>query len=112
MDGFTSYWRAKLDQSAIVYNVEDGKVYGGSDPGRTVKQVQRDSDGYYPGGDVIMELDLLNRSLVMEVYNQKVTIDGNIGDFEYSPIVIMYGSAGIAAPEVTILRSGKECSIM
>ena len=56
------YWFLdnKLDQSIIVYS-----------------------------GDFTMQLDLANRSFVMEVDNQKITIDGNIGDFDYSPIVIL-----------------------
>ena len=79
----------KLDQRIIIYDVSNGKVYGGSDPKRTVKQVQEDSNGDYPGGDFTMELDLSNRSLVMEVDNEKIILDGNIGDFDYSPIVIL-----------------------
>ena len=95
-----------MDQGIIVYSLGspclwNGKVYGGSDPGRTVKQVQEDSDGYYPGGDFTMELDLSNRTLVMEVDNEKITIDDNIGDFEYSPIVIFFGTSGTS--EVTLL---------
>ena len=89
----------KLDQSIIIYHVRSGKVYGCSDPGRTVKQVQEDSNGFYPGGDFSMELDLTNRSLVMEVDNEKIIIDGNLGDFDYSPIVILTSGA----PEVTLL---------
>ena len=77
-----------MDQGIIVYDVESGKVYGGSDPKRTVKQVQEDSDEYV-SGDFTMELDLSNRTLVMEVDNEKIIIDSNIGDFDYSPIVIL-----------------------
>ena len=65
----------------------DGKVYGGSDPGRTVKQVQRDSDGYYPGGDFTFELDLSNRSLFMEIDHERIILDANLGDFQYSPFL-------------------------
>ena len=65
MNRWNCYWRIKLDQSIIVYGVDDGKVYGGSNPSRTVKQVQEDSDGYYPGGDFTIELDLSNRSFAM-----------------------------------------------
>ena len=89
MDGWDGYWYNKLDKSIIVYGVDDGKVYGGSEPGRIVKQVEKDSDGNYPGGDYTMELDLSNRTLVMEVDNEKIIIDSNIGDFDYSPIVIL-----------------------
>ena len=89
----------KFDQSIIVYHISSGKVYGGSDPNRTVKQVQKDSDDYVPACDYTMELDLSNRSLVMEVDNQKILIDGNIGDFEYSPIVITHP----LCPEITLL---------
>ena len=88
MNQWNRNWN-KLDQGIILYGVSSGKVYGGSDPGRTVKQVQRDSNGYFPGGDFTIELDLSNRSLVIEVDNQKIIIDGNIGDFDYSPIVIL-----------------------
>ena len=88
----------EFDQSIILYSVDDGKVYGGSDPERTVKQVQKDSDGYY-GGDFTMELDLTNRSLVMWIDNEKIVLDENIGGFEFSPIVIF----GLLAPEITLL---------
>ena len=89
----------KMDQSMIVYNVGYGKVFGGSDPKRTVKQVQKDSVGNILGGDFTLELDLSNRSLVMVVNNEKITLDGNIGDFKYSPIVIFGGDT----PEITLL---------
>ena len=89
----------KLDQSIILYNVCDGKVYGGSHPGRTVKHVEYDWHAYFPGADYTMELDLSNRSLVMWINNEKIILDGNIGDFQFSPIVIL----GYDAPEITLL---------
>ena len=89
----------ELDQSIIIYSVWTGKVFGGSEPGRTVKQVKMDSDGYVAGGDYTMELDLTNRSLVMWTNNQKIMLDGNIGDFNFSPIVIL----DRFAPEITLL---------
>ena len=49
MGGWDEYWRSELDQSIIVYSVGSGKVFGGSEPERTVRQ--RDSNGYVPGGD-------------------------------------------------------------
>ena len=70
--------------------MDDGEVWGGSDPKRTVKEVEEDSDGFYPGGDFTMELDLSNRSFVMEINGEKIILDANIGDFQYSPIVITY----------------------
>ena len=88
-----------MDQGIIVYEVYRGNVHGGSDPNRTVKKVQKGSDGHYPGEDFTMELDLSNRTLVMEVDNQKIIIDGNIGDFDYSPIVILDDKS----PEITLL---------
>ena len=103
MDAWDRYLWGKLDQSIIVYGVDDGKVYGGSEPGRIVKQVEKDSDGNYPGGDFTMELDLSNRSLVMEVDNKKITIDGNIGDFEYSPIIILRNKQFYTNLEITLL---------
>ena len=78
----------KLDQSIILYGVDDGKVWGGSDPNRKVKQLEKDSDGYYPGGDFTFEMDLFNRSLVMEIDNEKIILDANLdGDLQYSPFV-------------------------
>ena len=88
-----------MDQSIIVYDVWSGRVYGGSDPEREVKEVEKDSDGYVTGGDFTFELDSSNRTLVMEVDNEKITIDGNLGNFEYSPIVIFF----LDTPEVTLL---------
>ena len=94
-------WRNwnEFDQSIILYSVWNGKVWGGSDPGRKVKEVKKDSDGYYPGGDFSMELDLSNRSLVMEIKNERIILDANLGDFQYSPFVRLYYST----PEVTLL---------
>ena len=95
------YWNNlnQLDQSIIVYSIGSGKAYGGSDPNRKVKQVQRDSDGYVPGSDFTMELDLTNRSFVMWIDNEKIVLDENIGDFQFSPIVIL----SLFAPEITLL---------
>ena len=91
MQYWNEYWRNKLDQSVIVYDVRYGKVYGGSDPSRKIKQVQKDSNGYVPGGDFTMELDFLNRSLVMWINNEKIVDAENIADFQFSPIVIFRG---------------------
>ena len=88
-----------MDQSIIVYSVGCGRVFGGSDPGRTVKKVQRDSDNDFPGGDFTMELDLSNRSFVMWINNQKIIIDSKIGEFQFSPIVILQGNR----PEISLL---------
>ena len=96
MKDWTSWY--KLDQSIIFYNVYNGKVYGGSDPKRKVKEVEEDSDGFSPGGDFTMELDLSKRSFVMEINGERITLDGNIGDFQYSPIVIL-----MDAPQITLL---------
>ena len=94
-------WRNwnNFDQSIILYFVNDGYVNGGSDPGRKVKEVVKDSDGFYPGGDITMELDLSNRSLVMEINEERIILDGNLGDFEYSPFerLLYFGK------EVTLL---------
>ena len=88
-----------FDQRLIVYGLYNGLVYGGSDPNRKVKQVEKDSDGFYPGGDFTMELDLSNRSFAVEVDKTKIIIDANIGDFKYSPIVILSPDS----PEVTVV---------
>ena len=76
------------DGSTIVYNLKDGRVHGGSRPNRIVKRIQRDNKGFYPLCIYKMELDLLNRILVMECNEEKIVIDPKIGDFEYSPVVI------------------------
>ena len=89
----------KLDQSIIIYSVWSGKVYGGSDPERTVKQVQRDSDGYYPGGDYKLEMDLSAKTFTMELDGERYILDANLGDFSFSPIVILTHEA----PEITLL---------
>jgi len=67
------------DKSTIVYYVQEGRVYGGSDPKRIVhKSMVNEYTGYHYGGVFTMELDLSKR-----------TFDANIGDFEYSPILIL-----------------------
>ena len=83
------YWttRDKFDQSIILYSVWNGEVWGGSDPERKVKEVGMDSDGYSPGGDFTFELDLSNRSLIMEIDNERFILDANLGDLQYSPFV-------------------------
>ena len=93
------YAEKEYDQSIIVYSLWKGKVYGGSDTDRTVKQVERDSDYYIPGGDYKMELDLSAKNFVMELEGERITIDSNIGDYEFSPIVIL----DHRSPELTLL---------
>ena len=90
---------SKYDQSIILYSVWSGKVFGGSDPGRKVKQVLKDSDGCYPGGDFTFELDLSNRSLAMEIDDEKIILDANLGDYQYSPFIRLWRFAN----EVTLL---------
>ena len=89
----------EYDQSFIVYRLWNGKVYGGSDPGRTVKQVERDSDDLYPGGDFKMELDLSAKTFVMELDGERIILDSNLGDYEFSPIVILCE----VSPEINLL---------
>ena len=93
------YDETEYDQSIIVYSLWNGKVKGGSDPDRTVKKVKRDSEGVIPGGDYKMELDLSAKTFVMELDGERITIDPNLGDFEFSPIVIL----GKTSPELTLL---------
>ena len=82
------YWN-KLDQSIILYCIGSGIVWGGSDPNRKVKEVDIRSRFFYPGGDFTFELDLSNRSLVMEIDSERIILDANLGDFQYSPIVLL-----------------------
>ena len=95
------YWNNEphYDKSIIVYYLDDGIVYGGCNPERTVKEIEQDADGFYPGGDFTMELDLSNRSFVMEISGEKIILDANLGDFQFSPIVIMDKNA----PKITLL---------
>ena len=73
------------DQRIIVYFLDDGNVYGGSGSKRNVIQ----AEDCKLGGDYTMELDLSNRTFVMEINREKIILDGEIGDFQYSPIVIL-----------------------
>ena len=88
----------KFDISTVLYDVYSCKVYGGSNPNRTVAKVAGDGV-YHPGGDFKFELDLSNRSFIMEINGKRFIIDDNLGDFEYSPFVNMF----TYAPEVTLL---------
>ena len=90
---------SEYDESIIVYYLDDGIVYGGRGPERTVKEVEKDDDGYYPGGDYTLELDFSNRSFAMEINGEKIVLDADLGDFQFSPIVILYRNA----PEITLL---------
>ena len=78
-------------------------MYSGSDhypDGRSVRQgMARDGD-FYIGGDFKMELDYGKKTLSFEENGEKVIIDSNIGDFQYSPIVIL--SKGTDSPEFEI----------
>ena len=40
-----------------------------------------------------MELDLSKRTFVIEVDGERITLDENIGDFQYSPILILADDA-------------------
>ena len=95
----------KDDQRTIIYNLYNGTVYGGSEPKRKVKHVIRThgprSHGFYPGCTYKMELDLMNRSLVMECNGERIIIDSKIGDFDFSPI-IMFGNNNVSVP-ITLL---------
>ena len=70
-------------------------MYGGSNHhygGRSVRQKMArdpfDSD-FNIGGDFKMEMDVSQKTLSLEVDGEKITIDANIGDFQYSPIVTL-----------------------
>ena len=88
-------------EKTIVYNVYNGAVYGGSDPKRILKHQARDEHGFYPECIYKMELDLLNRTFIMEFDNEKIMIDSKIGDFDFSPIV-MFGNYK-APVQITVL---------
>ena len=46
-----------------------------------------------------MELDLSAKTLFMELDGERIIIDSNLGDYEYSPIVILCDEA----PEINLL---------
>ena len=78
------------DKSTIVYYVKEGKVYGGSDSKRIVHpSMVNEYTGYHYGGVFAMELDLSERTFIIEIDDERFMIDANIGDFEYSPILIL-----------------------
>ena len=49
----------------------------------------QDPIGYFPGGDFYMELDLSNRTFIIEHKEERIIIDDEIPKFRYSPIVTM-----------------------
>ena len=46
-----------------------------------------------------MELDLSSKTFVMELDGERIMIDPNLGDYEFSPIVTM----GSKSPEINLL---------
>ena len=84
-------------------------MYGGSDPddpeffGRFVRQAKVMDGDFYIGGDFKMEMDVSQKTLSLEIDREKVTIDKNIGDFQYSPIVILYQENDYPGFELTLL---------
>ena len=88
-------------QKTIVYNVYNGAVYGGSEPKRILKHQARDKFGFYPDCIYKMELDLVNRTFVVEFDNLKIMVDSKIGDLNFSPIV-MFGNYP-SSVQITVL---------
>lgn len=78
----------------------NGQVYGGSEPLRIVKEIVKDANGFYPECIYKMEVDLMNRSLVMESNDERIMLDSNIGDLNFSSIVMFgyYPSVEITIP--------------
>ena len=67
-------------------------MFGGSNHnpgGRSVRQKMAEDGHFYIGGDFKMELDYSKKTLSLEENGEKVTIDENVGDFQFSPIVIL-----------------------
>ena len=87
------------DESIIIYSLVDGKIRGGSDRNRQVRKVEKDSDGYFPGGEFTMELDLWNRSFAMQVDEAQIIIDAKIAGLKFSPIVIL----SPCSPKITLV---------
>ena len=72
--------------------------------GRSVRpEMAMDDDDCYIGGDFKMELDYGKKTLTLEENGEKVTIDSKIGDFQYSPIVILHNSTYDDKFEITLL---------
>ena len=61
----------------------------------------KDDDDFYIGGDFKMELDYGKKTLSFEENGEKVIIDANVGDFQFSPIVILYKAAAYS-PEFEV----------
>ena len=83
-------------------------MFGGSDAnpsGKSVgKEMAKDENYFYVGGDFKMKLDLSQKTLSMVVDGEKLTIDPNIDpNFQYSPIVVLYRRRGTPEFEVTLL---------
>ena len=81
-------------------------MYGGSDHvafGRTVRKEMAMDGDFYIGGDFKMEMDVSQKTLSLEVDGEKITIDKKIGDFQYSPIVILYQENDYPGFELTLL---------
>ena len=79
-------------RNIVIYNAFNGTVYGGSQSLRRVKQVIK-TNGFYPECTYKLELDLPNKTFGMELNGEKIMIDSNIGDYDYSPVV-MFGDTG------------------
>ena len=81
-------------------------MFGGSNHnpgGRSVRQKMAEDGHFYIGGDFKMELDYSKKTLSLEENGEKVTIDENVGDFQFSPIIILYKSLSSPFFEVTLL---------
>ena len=46
-----------------------------------------------------MELDLSTKTFVMELDGERIMIDSNLGDYEFSPFVLLCGES----PEINLL---------
>ena len=94
----------EYNQRIIAYYLRYGDVFGGSGPMRKVKKVKKDSNGYYPGGDFKMELDLSNRRFGIEIDGEKIIIDKNIGNLQYSPIVLTFDNDILSESEFNEIK--------
>ena len=83
--------------------------YGGSASNPHDRPVRQEDyfmamDGdFLVGGDFKMEMDASQKTLSLEVDGEKITIDADIGDFQYSPIVILYQADDSPGLELTLL---------